>query len=287
MEIDDVDEEEVGFSRNYFLAKESGSSSSKKSGRKVSDIQVVDEQELIAAVANIEPKHEKEIAALKDSYKSSYSEWVFLLRCGFGLLFYGFGSKKALIEDFASTALSEYTVVVVNGYLQSINVKQVVVTVAELLLEFLKSRKKSPKANLPNLQQPFSSRSMEDLFSFLDGSWMEGNDCFVCVVIHNIDGPGLRDSDTQRCLAQLAACSNVRIIASIDHVNSPLCMLVSSLYATCRERFLVSSQVTLNSHLTEFKDHELVKIKRHPDGEDCLHIPLAKEALEKLLSEIN
>ncbi|PKI50658.1 origin of replication complex subunit 2 [Punica granatum] len=363
MEIDDVDEEEVGFSRNYFLAKESGSSSSKKSGRKVSDIQVVDEQELIAAVANIEPKHEKEIAALKDSYKSSYSEWVFLLRCGFGLLFYGFGSKKALIEDFASTALSEYTVVVVNGYLQSINVKQVVVTVAELLLEFLKSRKKSPKANLPNLQQPFSSRSMEDLFSFLDGSWMEGNDCFVCVVIHNIDGPGLRDSDTQRCLAQLAACSNVRIIASIDHVNSPLLwdkkmvhtqfnwywlhtptyepykiegmffplilahgnttqsaktativlqsltpnaqsvfrvlaeyqmshpdeegMLVSSLYATCRERFLVSSQVTLNSHLTEFKDHELVKIKRHPDGEDCLHIPLAKEALEKLLSEIN
>lgn len=46
-------------------------------------------------------------------------------RCGFGLLFYGFGSKKALIEDFTSTALTEYSVVVVNGYLQSINIKQV------------------------------------------------------------------------------------------------------------------------------------------------------------------
>lgn len=64
---------------------------------------------------------------------------------------------------------------------------------------------------------------MEDHFSFLDGSWVEENDCFICVVIHNIDGPGLRDFDTQQCLAQLAACSNVRIIASIDHVNSPLC----------------------------------------------------------------
>lgn len=64
-------------------------------------------------------------------------------------------------------------------------------------------------------------------------------------------------------------------------------MPINSLYATCRERFLVSSQVTLNSHLTEFKDHELVKIKRHSDGEDCLYIPLPKEALEKLLSEIN
>lgn len=53
---------------------------------------------------------------------------LFLLscgRCGFGLLMYGFGSKKALLEDFASTALTEYTVLVVNGYLQSVNIKQV------------------------------------------------------------------------------------------------------------------------------------------------------------------
>ena len=46
-------------------------------------------------------------------------------RCGFGLLMYGFGSKKALIEDFASTALTDYSVVVINGYLQAINIKQV------------------------------------------------------------------------------------------------------------------------------------------------------------------
>jgi hypothetical protein len=38
---------------------------------------------------------------------------------------YGFGSKKALIEDFASTSLTEYSVFVINGYLQSINIKQV------------------------------------------------------------------------------------------------------------------------------------------------------------------
>lgn len=38
---------------------------------------------------------------------------------------YGFGSKKALLEDFASTALVYYTVFVVNGYLQTISIKQV------------------------------------------------------------------------------------------------------------------------------------------------------------------
>lgn len=40
---------------------------------------------------------------------------------------YGFGSKKALIEDFVSTALTDYSVVVVNGYLLSVNIKQVLV----------------------------------------------------------------------------------------------------------------------------------------------------------------
>ncbi|KAK2992273.1 hypothetical protein RJ640_020266 [Escallonia rubra] len=64
-------------------------------------------------------------------------------------------------------------------------------------------------------------------------------------------------------------------------------MPIHNLYTSCRERFLVSSQVTLNSHLTEFKDHELVKIRRHSDGQDCLHVPMTTEALEKLVLEIS
>ncbi|KAL8145513.1 hypothetical protein AgCh_003611 [Apium graveolens] len=58
---------------------------------------------------------------------------------------------------------------------------------------------------------------------------------------------------------------------------------VNNLYSTCREPFLVSSQVTLNSHLTEFKDHVLVKFRKNSDGQDCLYIPLTKEALEKVI----
>lgn len=54
-----------------------------------------------------------------------YFCYIIEVRCGFGLLMYGFGSKKAMIEDFASRALAEYSVVVINGYLQTINLKQV------------------------------------------------------------------------------------------------------------------------------------------------------------------
>ncbi|XP_058089116.1 origin of replication complex subunit 2 isoform X2 [Magnolia sinica] len=279
-------------------------------------------------------------------------------RCGFGLLMYGFGSKKVLLEDFASTALTDFSVVVINGYLQSINLKHAAITIAELLWDQLKNKRRTPIKT----QQPFSSQSMEDILAFLDGPLAKENNCFVCVVVHNIDGPGLRDSEAQQYLARIACCSQVYMVASIDHVNAPLLwdkkmvhtqfnwcwyhvptfapykveglffplilansgstqnaksaaivlqsltpnaqsvfrvlaeyqlghpdeegLPTNSLYTKCRERFLVSSQVTLNSHLTEFKDHELVKTRRNADGQDCFYIPLTSEALEKLLQEI-
>ncbi|PIN25256.1 hypothetical protein CDL12_01992 [Handroanthus impetiginosus] len=362
MDSNDVEEEEFGFSRNYFLAKEL-CGSGKKSMRKLSEINITDEQVLREAYANIEPKHEKEIKDLVNSYKKSYSEWVFVLRCGFGLLMYGFGSKKALLEDFASTALTDYSVIVINGYLQSINLKQVAVTLAELLWDQLKLQRKSTLGNHAKDQQPLHTRSMDDLISFLDGPHLEDDECFVCVLVNNIDGPGLRDSETQQYLARIAACSHIRMVASIDHVNAPLLwdkkmvhtqfnwywyhtptyapykvegmffplilthngntqtvktasivlqsltpnaqsvfkvladhqlahpdeegMPFNNLYTICREGFLVSSQITLNAHLTEFKDHELVKTRRNSDGEDCLYIPLTSEALKKLVQEIS
>ncbi|WCJ28282.1 origin recognition complex second largest subunit 2 [Euphorbia peplus] len=360
MEINSGDEEEFGFSRNYFLAKEG---STKKSARKITDIDLVDEQELREAAANIEAKHEKEVIALMDSYKKQYQRWLFELMCGFGLLMYGFGSKKALIEDFASTALTEYPVLVINGYLHSINLKQVVIALAELWWDELKSKQRSSSRTSHKHEQPFNSRSIDDLLAFMDEPQVEDNESFVCVVVHNIDGPALRDSENQQLIARVASCSHIRIIASIDHVNAPLLwdkkmvhtqfnwnwyhvptfapykiegvffplilahsgtaqsaktaaiviqsltpnaqnvfkilaeyqvshpdeegMAVDNLYTVSRERFLVSSQVTLNSHLTEFKDHDLVKTKRLSDGQDCLFIPLPTDTLQKLLSEIN
>lgn len=361
MELNDAEDEEFGFSRNYFLAKELGGSAV-KSTRKLSDINIVDEQELRAAVSNIEPKHEKEIMDLINRYKSLYPRWAFDLRCGLGLLMYGFGSKKTLLEDFASTSLTEYSVFVINGYLPTINIKQVLISLAEVLWDQLKTKQRTPSKSLAKGQQPFSSRSMDDLLAFLDGSEDRTNEFLVCVIIHNIDGPGLRDSETQQYLSRVASCSNIRMVASIDHVNAPLLwdkkmvhtqfnwcwyhvptfapykiegtffplilahgnttqtaknavivlqsltpnaqgvfkilaeyqlshseeegMPIDNLFTTCRERFLVGSRPMLNSHLTEFKDHELVKTRRHSDGQDCLYIPITSEALEKLLVEM-
>ncbi|CAL4937934.1 unnamed protein product [Urochloa decumbens] len=360
------EEEEAGFSRSYFLAKEKEPSSGKKRARaaagKLSDLNLVDEQVLRASLAEIPPKHEEEVEALTRSYKDQYRNWLFELRCGFGLLMYGFGSKKQLLEDFASTTLTDFTVIVINGYLPSINLKQVIATIAEMFWDQTKSKHKRQPGTRSQLSQPFPSQSFDDIISFLKRQTSDDVDDQVCLLIHNIDGPALRDAESQQCLAQVACCPQVRVVASTDHVNAPLLwdkkmvhtqykwswyhvptfapykvecvfyplilasgghaqttktalvvlqsltpnaqsvfrvlaeyqlanekeegMPVSSLYTKCRERFLVSSQVTLNSHLTEFKDHDLVKIRKHSDGQDCLRIPLVSDALEKLLQEL-
>lgn len=45
----------------------------------------------------------------------------------------------------------------------------------------------------------------------------------IYVIVHYIDGPGLRDDDLQQSLASLASSKHVRLVASIDSINAPIC----------------------------------------------------------------
>lgn len=90
---------------------------------------------------------------------------------------------------------------------------------AEVLWGDMKARRRIPTKS----KMSFASQSRDDLLDFLNGSHIKENDCLICILIHNIDGPGLRDAESQRFLAKMAGCSLVRVIASVDHVNAPLC----------------------------------------------------------------
>lgn len=54
-------------------------------------------------------------------------------RSGFSLLFYGYGSKKALMDHLASVALTDGGLVVINGWHASITAKQIVLAAASAL----------------------------------------------------------------------------------------------------------------------------------------------------------
>lgn len=55
------------------------------------------------------------------------------------------------------------------------------------------------------------------------------------------------------------------------------------LYWACREAFLVSSDLALRSQLTEFVDHEMVKIKRSSDGVEHVIIPIESNILQQFI----
>ena len=63
-------------------------------------------------------------------------------------------------------------------------------------------------------------------------------------------------------------------------------MTFPQLFLASRESFLVTAELALRGVLTEFSDHELIKIKKMSDGgEDLITVPMDNAALEQLVEE--
>lgn len=58
-------------------------------------------------------------------------------------------------------------------------------------------------------------------------------------------------------------------------------------YEGCREKFFVTSEMTLRSHLIEFKDHDMVKVKKGANAIDLFYIPFKPEELAFVLAELD
>jgi len=59
-------------------------------------------------------------------------------------------------------------------------------------------------------------------------------------------------------------------------------MSVDLLFDKCRDQFLVSSEISLKSHLVEFKDHHIFNLRR----DNTLHIPLHPSSLQQLVDSV-
>ena len=104
---------------------------------------------------------------------------------------------------------------------------QVIATIAEMFWDQTKAKRKRQPGTRSQLSQQFPSQSTEDIISFLMRQTSDDVDDRLCLLIHNVDGPALRDAESQQCLAQISCCPQVRVVASIDHVNAPLCKFLA------------------------------------------------------------
>ncbi|KAK9458845.1 origin recognition complex subunit 2-domain-containing protein [Lipomyces oligophaga] len=152
---------------------------------------------------------------LNDYYESIFAQWTFELSQGFNILLHGVGSKRKLLLSFVDRQLSDYNVLVVNGYNPSTTLHEVITLMAPYLVD-KKTANRLPKS---------LSEAVATLMSTSSGSEVPGGDIYdpkLVIVIHNIDGRPFRNDKVQSYLAHLASHSDVSIIASVDHINAPL-----------------------------------------------------------------
>ncbi|CAL8068680.1 unnamed protein product [Calicophoron daubneyi] len=151
--------------------------------------------------ANISKTIQKQLA------KQLFDYWPVYLKEGFNILLYGLGSKRGLLDTFRQRYLSNYNCLVVPGYDLSVNIRQILSSLCDELLQI------SEKSQNITGQM----RLITDLLSR-----PEASNSPVYIVVHNIDGPGLRNTKAQAILAHLASIENIHLIASVDHPNMPI-----------------------------------------------------------------
>lgn len=172
---------------------------------------------------------------LKDIQTQMYPQYWFELTQGFSLLFYGVGSKRNFLEDFAlgylskKLALQQYKArqvdkkrpktldtipcVVINGYNPTCNYRDVYKRISSVLIAEGLDRNETKfwgnhvLLNIAKLKEHYRS---------------ELPDIKIIVVVHNIDGPTVRRSAFQDMLSSLAMIRQIAVVASADHVYAPL-----------------------------------------------------------------
>ncbi|XP_058832709.1 origin recognition complex subunit 2 [Topomyia yanbarensis] len=291
-------------------------------------------------------EHEKSIQELHEEYESYFAKWLFLMNEGFNILLYGLGSKRNLLQAFHRKVLANQPVIVINGFFPTLTVKDVLDAITGDILDL-------------NVH----SGNFHELVDIIEEEYGYLPDTHLFLIVHNLDGTMLRNSKAQNVLARLAKIDNIHLLASIDHINTPLIwdssnlsyynfswwdvttmlpysdetafensllvqnsgalalssmknvfksltsnsrgiflvivkyqlankgnphypgMLFKDLYGSCREAFLVSTDLALRAQLTEFIDHKLVRVKRTVDGAENLLIPIESGLLDQFLEE--
>ncbi|XP_057330504.1 origin recognition complex subunit 2 [Microplitis mediator] len=161
-------------------------------------------QELLKNKNYISKQHLEGIQGLMDNYRNLFPMWYQVLEEGYSLLLHGLGSKRNLINDFHKEIISEHPTLVINGFFPSLTIKDILEGIITELLE---------------LESP---SNINDCFAIIDSAMKKNPDDRLYLLVHNIDGVMLRSNKAQDMLSRLAGIGNVRMVASVDHINAPL-----------------------------------------------------------------
>ncbi|KAF7349301.1 Origin recognition complex subunit 2 [Mycena sanguinolenta] len=171
-------------------------------------------------------KHLQSSILLEPARSALFSRLLCELNEGFNVICYGFGSKRKLLNEFASSRCSKLGhVVVVNGFQPELSVKD--------MLNSIENIPGIASLPLPSTGLDGQTRRIYDFFSKAAPKQPH-----LYLVIHNIDAFFVRTPKAKACLSLLALHPHIHLIASVDHLNSPL--LWSSSEVSARKDGLVA-----------------------------------------------
>ncbi|WVQ93767.1 hypothetical protein IAU59_000845 [Kwoniella sp. CBS 9459] len=182
-----------------------------------------------------------------DFAKQRYDQWIAELDAGFGLLFYGFGSKRSTINRFVRERLGALgNVVVINGHFPQLSIRDVLSNIEDSL-SIPQDIPIPPSSNATPLD-----RSAHRIYSYFQAppppaasssssssksksprkkdSKVHHPPSFphaisekdLYLVIHNIDSPSLRSPRSLNILSLLSSSARIKIVATFDHLHTPL-----------------------------------------------------------------
>lgn len=191
-------------SDDYFASASSKSKTSDHTLDKLKNSRLPHDQ-LIKLLANMElsSEHKKAVKALNEDHKLNFDKWLTLFDEGFTVLLHGVGSKRNLLQAFHKEKLAKQHVIVINGFYPSLTIKDILDTILSMI-EL--SCTGSPHEVVNAIEEEMKSIPALNLF----------------MIVHNLEGSMLRNERAQSVLSSLAKIRNLHMIASIDHINTPL-----------------------------------------------------------------
>jgi origin recognition complex subunit 2 len=169
-------------------------------------------------------QHEFAIEDLSFAHESRWPGWERELGQGFNLLCYGLGSKRDVLNRFATEVLAERAdVVVVNGVFPRLTVRDVLATIEAAF----------PAVRQAPAPPPSAQASAVDVLAYriythflppglepAPAHELAADDLYL--VIHGIDSAGLRTAQAKTVLGLLASSPRIHLLASVDHVQAPI-----------------------------------------------------------------
>lgn len=149
--------------------------------------------------------HEQSIKSMNEEYRAQFSKWVFLFNEGYNIVLHGLGSKRNLLNTFHKEVLVDKPVIVINGFFPSLTLKDVLDAIVVDVLDLTNA--------------PVGQHELVDL---IETEFKKIPQTHLFLLVHNLDGVMLRNDRAQSVLSRLATVQNIHLIATIDHINTPL-----------------------------------------------------------------